>query len=334
LGDGKELEEVKATFKDQASGTGFKTDKKVIIAREWAKILRTEGVIRINKCFDRFTNIISTITAISNTIIFLIESKQAKDLFDAVVKDSDEARRDILAGKVNARLLMGMELQRKSRTDFFINLSQKSDEEKTNPLLNVLYQLLGPKGKLRELYEILVTKEGKLYEMAAMITELGSDRQSIHADMPFHSEPPLYSIFAALQDITFDMGPTVFLPGTISTKDQQEWSSLNGRDDFLKKRTPYFALLSAGDLIVYDPRVLHCGAANQSSSKRAMFNLGFRNPKFKNDMSYEGSLRPLYADRITFGEFTKVLDAFDKYSNINPFSCYGDGINSNTISKV
>jgi len=58
LGDGKELEEIKTTFKDQASGTGFKTDRNVIIAREWAKILRKEGVIRINKCFDRFMNII------------------------------------------------------------------------------------------------------------------------------------------------------------------------------------------------------------------------------------------------------------------------------------
>ena len=53
LGDGKELEEAKITYKDQASGTGFKTDKKIITAREWAKILRTDGVIRINKCFDR-----------------------------------------------------------------------------------------------------------------------------------------------------------------------------------------------------------------------------------------------------------------------------------------
>ena len=227
---------------------------------------------------------------------------------------------------------MGMELQRKSRTDFFINLSQKSDEEKTNPLLNVLYELLGPKGKLRELYEILVTKQGKLYEMAAMITDSGSDRQSIHADMPFHSEPPLFSIFAALQDITIDMGPTVFLPGTISDKDQKEWSNLNGRDEFMKKRTPYFALLKAGDLIVYDPRVLHCGAANESqSSKRAMFNLGFRNPKFIGNMNYEGSLRPLYSDLITFGEFTKVLDTYDKYSNNNPFKCYGDGINAASI---
>ena len=72
LGDGKELEETKATFKDQASGTGFKTDKNVIIAREWAKILRKEGVIRINKCFDRFMNIITTITVIFNIIILKV----------------------------------------------------------------------------------------------------------------------------------------------------------------------------------------------------------------------------------------------------------------------
>ena len=105
----------------------------------------------------------------------------------------------------------------RERVALLYYLSQKSDKEKTNSLLSVLYQLVGPKGKLSALCEILVTKKCKLYEMAAVITELGSDRQSIHIIL------------------------TVFLPGIISTKDQQE-CNLNGRYDFMKKRTPYFVV--------------------------------------------------------------------------------------------
>jgi len=94
----------------------------------------------------------------------------------------------------------------------------------------------------------------------------------------------------------------------------------------MRSRSPYFALLKAGDLIIYDPRVLHCGSANESQSKRAMFNLGFRNPKFTGNMGYEGSLRPLYADSISFEEFTNALDSHDQYND--PFKKFGDGINA------
>ena len=66
LGEGKDLEEVKASFKDQASGTGFRASG---TAREWAKVLRREGVIRINKCFNRF-QLLNIITI--NEIIYYI----------------------------------------------------------------------------------------------------------------------------------------------------------------------------------------------------------------------------------------------------------------------
>ena len=58
-----------------------------------------------------------------------------------------------------------------------------------------------------------------------------------------------------------------------------------------------------GDLIVYDPRVLHCGSENQPNSGdtepvtggvRAMFTVGFRNPKVTGDFGFKGSLRTAY----------------------------------------
>ena len=165
-----------------------------------------------------------------------------------------------------------------------------------------------------------------------MMTEPGSDRQAMHADMPFHSDPPLYSIFCALQDVTFDMGPTVFLPGTISTKEQKEWNDTTNRDNFMRSHTPYFALLKAGDLVMYDPRVLHCGSANDEKlgSSRVIFNLGFRNPIFKGNMGYRGALRPTYSDNITLGDIMSKLSAYSSKSALDPLSSFGDGLNLKT----
>ena len=160
----------------------------------------------------------------------------------------------------------------------------------------------------------MVGNEGLLYDLCCMVTDPGSDRQEIHSDMPFQDVPPLYSIFVALQDVSIDMGPTVFLPGSISSMDQKEWSDsrTESRDDFLRKKTPYFATLQAGDCIMYDPRVLHCGSANDEvlGSRRLIFNLGFRNPKFSGLFGYEGSLRPEYSERIKFGDIVDCLEGY------------------------
>lgn len=56
-----------------------------------------------------------------------------------------------------------------------------------------------------------------------MITDPGSDRQCIHSDIPFHNDPQIYSAFVALQDITVDMGPTEFLPATVSKTAHHIW---------------------------------------------------------------------------------------------------------------
>jgi ectoine hydroxylase-related dioxygenase (phytanoyl-CoA dioxygenase family) len=130
------------------------------------------------------------------------------------------------------------------------------------------------------------------------------------------------------------MGPTVFLPGTIKVSEQKEWDDVPNRDNFLKKRTPYFALLKAGDLVMYDPRVLHCGAANdqEKGAVRAQFTLGFRNPKFIDLMGYSGSLRPAYSQSISLRDMTDRLSATEikKGSRVDTFKDFGDGLKSKT----
>ena len=181
-----------------------------------------------------------------------------------------------------------------------------------------------------------------------MVTEPGADRQMVHADMPYQTEPPLYSIFCALQDVTLAMGPTMFLKGTNTQEGHRQWRQKSTFDDYLTDSKPFVALLKAGDLIVYDPRILHCGCENQpdSGNIRAMFNVGFRKPKFgSGDFGYKGSLRTGYTDKITFGDIIQCLSGYQqqkvgptqkqkspaKKSNNSkaqkdPFQHYGNGL--------
>jgi len=52
------------------------------------------------------------------------------------------------------------------------------------------------------------------YDYNALRTERGSPRQPVHWDTPFQALPPLYTAFVALQDVTREMGATLFLPRT------------------------------------------------------------------------------------------------------------------------
>ena len=55
-----------------------------------------------------------------------------------------------------------------------------------------------------------------LHEFSCLMSDPGSQRQVIHPDTPYieGKGPVLYTCFIALQDVTMDMGPTVWLPRT------------------------------------------------------------------------------------------------------------------------
>ena len=230
----------------------------------------------------------------------------------------------VALGEKSARELLNMEPERKNRTDYQLSLTEGSGY----PVVTALFELFGSNGSLRELYDQLVGSEGELYELAAMTTEPGSDRQMIHTDFKFQKEPPLYSIFVALQDVSYDMGPTVFLPGTCNVKDNEKWIDKSTFDDYLRAKTPHLALLKKGDLIVYDPRTLHCGAANdvEAGSTRCMLNVGFRNVKAQGNFNYKGSLRSGYDTKIRYKEFKQLLDQVGKGKTDDPFASYGNGL--------
>jgi len=206
LGAVHELHETKVVAA-AARGTGFSaSNTQGAVAAQWAAALKADGVIRVNACLTK---------------------DAAAALRTHVLHELAASKEDILAARVGAREVMGQELERPYRDDYLLSLlapprpTTTDDVNNTDdvspaaghPMAAALNELFGDAGKLRSLYELIVTKQGLLYEMAVMVTTPGADRQMVHADMPYQREPPLYSIFVALQDVEFDMGPTVFLKG-------------------------------------------------------------------------------------------------------------------------
>jgi len=305
---------VAADVAKPASGTGFSAkNAKTLLAEALAKVLQKDGVIRIDGglCAE-------TAEALRIHILTELESDRAS----------------IAAGALRAEDVLGTELDRKSRTDYLLSFgpptkAAAATAARPHPVAAALNELFGDNGKLRLLYETIITKKGLLYELACMTTFPGSDRQVIHSDYAYQDEPALYSIFVALQDVTMAMGPTTFLPGTNNRADANRFKDKGTFDDYLQNKTPHVALLKAGDLVCYDPRVLHCGAENQpdSGNVRAMFTVGFRNPRVTKDFGWKGSLRTAYSQKITLGDVTAALSGYDASSaRHDPFAKWGNGL--------
>eukprot|EP01035_Chromulina_nebulosa_P019060 gene19060-24882_t len=248
LPKGSELLSIKLKKANIPSGTGFSSKSletsgpQVSISKQYVDVLKKDGVVRINKCLKQQT---------------------CSKVREYVLIEQAKAKQDVIDGKSLAQTRFGVEIERKFRSDLLLSLLKPEDKHLGHPVVEALNELLGRSGSMRSLYEQLVTTEGEFYELAATITDPGSERQMLHPDLPFNEIPPLYVVFVALQDITMSMGPTTFL---------------------------------LGDAVVFDARVIHCGNANDpiKGSTRALFNFSFRNPLVVGDLGYKGSIRPNY----------------------------------------
>jgi len=173
-----------------------------------------------------------------------------------------------------------------------------------------------------------VTPKGEFYELAAVITHPGSQRQIVHPDLPFQKTAPLYVVFLALQDVTEDMGPTSFLLKTHTSAQNDKFNSGDEatKNSQLSGADCRLSCLKKGSAVVFDARILHCGNANSSGDKpRALFNFSFRNPKVKGPLGYEGSIRPGYCQAMSLSDVGDALETYAK-GNADPFAKYGSGL--------
>jgi ectoine hydroxylase-related dioxygenase (phytanoyl-CoA dioxygenase family) len=266
--------------------------KNKALAEQQKQTLLENGVIRIN---DALTD--HTCDALRDYVVERVATTAA--LYEEA-RQTGSASVDF---DVNDHY--GIEPGRSCRTDLLLPLTAE-------PVSTALEELFDVQtGKLRALYEALVSPDGIFYELACVITSKGSYRQEMHPDVPFQSPAPLYVVFAALQDVTNDMGPTTFVRGS-HTEEANAAFYAKGEtfDDYLRTADPVEACINKGDLIVFDARTLHCGNANFGVD-RALFNFSFRSVESlaKGDLGYKGSMRPRYTrQEITLQD---VMDAVD-----------------------
>jgi ectoine hydroxylase-related dioxygenase (phytanoyl-CoA dioxygenase family) len=151
------------------------------------------------------------------------------------------------------------------------------------------------KVSLGNMLETAIGDDATLYELSVLISEPGSGRQPVHPDNPYQEHMPLTTCFVALQDITANMGPTTFIPGSNTETTHAAFdTSVATRDVMLQQRPNTFALLQAGDASLFDSRTLHCAGANdlRQGSTRAVMCISFRNPRATEAIGNVGSIMP------------------------------------------
>lgn len=311
----KTLEAPKLKLQPPKSGTGFANtaamDKSTRLGIEQAKVIKRDGVLRIN-------NVLLPETAKNLRQHLLDQQRKAEE---ATVQDPSKSK-----------LFYGVEQGRKNRCDMHLSLSRGGileAEEDEHILADALQEILGVNGTLRPLYENLVTNDGEFYELAGIITNPGSYRQMVHPDLPYQEEAPLYVVFLALQDVSEEMGPTSFLLKTHTAKAIQIFESgdMDAKDEQLGNADCRLATLCQGDAVLFDARVLHCGGANdpEGGDTRAMLNFSFRNPKVSGDLGYKGSIMPGYVGAMTLGDMGQALASYAD-GDLDPFAKYGNGL--------
>lgn len=207
------------------------------------------------------------------------------------------------------------------------------------PIVRALRELLAPGAPLGELFsEACGNTNPDLYDLVALRTEAGATRQPIHSDTPWQKIPALFCAFIALQDVSYEMGSTVFLPGTHRANTWQRNDYDNGqfngkRDKMLSKAPSRYTMLKAGDAAVFNMNTLHAGTANyaatEGGSQRLLFILTFRNCKAKEALGHLPNLRPHYRDRgITLEDMRTELAGDNPFGGVHQGDglLFGDGL--------
>ena len=138
-------------------------------------------------------------------------------------------------------------------------------------------------GNIRNILSFIddATEDAVLVELSVLATEKGADRQVLHPDVAYDApHETLYSVFIALQDVTQDMGPTLFVLNSHDkrTHDQLPKTKWTEKEfDVLRTKTCAEALLKKGDAVLYNARAFHQGGEN-THGRRALLTLTFLKP--------------------------------------------------------
>eukprot|EP00580_Thalassiosira_gravida_P017043 CAMPEP_0201669152 /NCGR_PEP_ID=MMETSP0494-20130426/22522_1 /ASSEMBLY_ACC=CAM_ASM_000839 /TAXON_ID=420259 /ORGANISM="Thalassiosira gravida, Strain GMp14c1" /LENGTH=440 /DNA_ID=CAMNT_0048149821 /DNA_START=101 /DNA_END=1420 /DNA_ORIENTATION=- len=274
-----------------------------------AKVLRREGVMRID-------NVLSEETA-DGVREYLYDLRRRSE-------------REVGEGKLQPIQRFANVLLKRNRCDLTIPLGQ--DEIITKALEEALCN-----SPLGATISSIFGDGAILHEFSCLMSDPSSQRQVIHPDTPYvdGKGPSLYTCFIALQDVTSDMGPTVWLPrthnkesheafkdatpsattattSTTTATAEEEGENDSPKDRLIKTKPAVLGLLSKGDCGIFDSRTLHCGSANGSDASRALFYFSFKDPA----VGYAGNpasiRRELGGANVGLGDLMEDLTSFGR----------------------
>lgn len=227
----------------------------------------------------------------------VLDPDQAATLKTFVREALAKAEKDTGSGKVPPTHRFAEVLLKENRRDFLLPLD---DDRVLNAARAIAESPVGD-----AVVEIL-GEDAIVHEISCLISDHGSPRQVLHPDTPQHAtgETPLLTCFAALQDVSADMGPTLFLPRTQDKVSHLRFFNELTKDELLTEHAEdrKVGLLKVGDVSVFDSRTLHAGTANRApGTRRAMVYLSFRNPRVA-EPGNPPSIRPCFVNGLTLGD--------------------------------
>lgn len=131
------------------------------------------------------------------------------------------------------------------------------------------------------------------------------------------SSVPSLSAYVALQDVHDpEMGPTIYLPGThreethaaffadgaAADHDGGEDGMVAAKAKLLVSTPRQLGLMSAGEVTIFDQRLLHAGSANTAGRRRLLLCISFMSRSLSGN-GPTGSLREEYEGRYSLRDF-------------------------------
>jgi ectoine hydroxylase-related dioxygenase (phytanoyl-CoA dioxygenase family) len=275
----------------KVGGFGKASGSSKVEGKEYAKVLKKEGVVRID-------NVLSSATA-----------DGVRDYLYALRERSEK---EVEEGTIQPIQRFATVLLKKNRCDLTVPLGDKiittalDETLRLSPISYAISNIFG--------------NEAVLHEFSCLISDSGSQRQVIHPDTPYieGKDAVLYTCFIALQDVTLDMGPTVWLPGTnnkqshVEFRDEISWGGESKKDALIRNTPAKLGLLKKGSCAIFDSRTLHCGTANTSGGSRALFYFSFRNAEIGYTGNPASIRKELGEENVSLGDLVKDLKGFGK----------------------
>jgi len=187
----------------------------------------------------------------------VISGETCDELLTYINKDSDHAKADVLAGRIEFdEKFGGVNCRGKGqfglRQDQWLPMSGIVQKAAAEAMAN-----------MKPLLERTVTMQGALHELSSLVSDPGAPRQCVHADtivlpspqFPSASMEPLYTFFIALQDVEDNMGHTTFIPRTHTADAHLLWNLGQKQKDSLIASLPaVMSSLKKGDVAIFDSR--------------------------------------------------------------------------------